>query len=83
MNHYVSISPYELGSNKLPDLLIIITPLMRKNFEKYGRDQFTSFDFTFNLIKDAHPDSNMKYKLGCFMGLSNCRKLVPFALVIT
>jgi len=53
MNYYISIAPYELDSSRLPDLLIIITPLMKKNYERYG--QFTAFDLTFNLIKDAHP----------------------------
>ena len=53
MNYYISIAPYELDSNRLPDLLIIITPLMKKNYQRYG--QFTSFDLTFNLIKDPHP----------------------------
>ena len=53
MNYYISISPYELDSNRLPDLLIIITPLMKKNYQRYG--QFTSFDLTFNMIKDPHP----------------------------
>ena len=48
-----SIAPYELDSNRLPDLLIIITPLMKKNYQRYG--QFTSFDLTFNMIKDPHP----------------------------
>ena len=53
MNYYISITPYELDANRLPDLLIIITPLMKKNYQRYG--QFTSFDLTFNLIKDPHP----------------------------
>ena len=56
---------------------------MRKNFEKYGKNQFMSFDLTFNLIKDNHPVTNERYKLGCFMGLSSSKRLVPFALVIT
>ena len=36
---------------------------------------------TFNTIKDLHSDSGIKYKIGCFMGLSKCRRLVPFGLV--
>lgn len=42
-----------------------------------------TFDMTFNLIKDVHPETNNHYKLGCFMGLSNSKRLVPFGLVVT
>jgi len=53
---------------------------MRKNFDMYGDS--VSFDLTFNLVKDHH-DSGRKWKLGCFLGLSASKHILPFALVAT
>jgi hypothetical protein len=49
--HYeVSVLPYELHIKTLPQLLII-TPLMKANFLRYGRNQFCSFDLTHTLFR--------------------------------
>jgi hypothetical protein len=57
--------------------------MMKLNFNKYGRGEFCSFDLTHHLIRELSPHSNSPYKVGCLMGLSSSRKLVPFGLVIT
>jgi hypothetical protein len=55
---------------------------MKNNYKKFGAGQFVGFDFTFNLIRDRH-DSGLSFKVGCIVGLSNTRRLVPFALVVS
>jgi len=51
---------------------------MKRNFQDYG--DLVSFDLSFNLIKDQHP--NGKYwKIGCFLGSSSTKKMVPLAIV--
>lgn len=54
---------------------------MKQLFQKYG--QFVGFDLTYNLVKDTIGPDHKKYKLGAILGLSACKKIVPFALVIT
>jgi hypothetical protein len=39
----------EIKSDSLPELMIVVTPQMKKNYHKYG--EFVGFDFTFNLIQ--------------------------------
>lgn len=60
---------------------MFVSPLMKQNFERYGRQQFVSYDLTFNLIKELH-SSEKSYKIGMFVGLSCSRRIVPFALTI-
>lgn len=53
---------------------------MKQNFHKFGN--WVGFDFTFNLIQENH-NNGKNWKTGCFMGISNSRKMVPFALVLS
>ena len=62
--------------NYEPDLTIIISELMKQNYKRFG--QWTTFDFTYNIV-----DSAQSFKVGCFVGLSFSRKIVPFGLVIS
>ena len=66
--------------NELPALMIIVTPKMKDNFEKYGN--WIGFDFTFNLIQENHSNGK-NWKVGCFMGISSSKKMVPFGLVLS
>jgi len=82
LNYHISTDPFERNFESLPELLMIISPLMMRNYELYGAGQFCAFDLTFHLIRDRHANGRT-FKVGCFIGLSNTRRLVPFALVIT
>jgi len=51
---------------------------MKRNFQDYG--DLVSFDLSFNLIKDQHPNGK-HWKIGCFLGSSSTKKMVPLAFV--
>jgi len=53
---------------------------MRADFEEHG--SVVSFDLTFNLVKGITA-SGKRWKLGCFLGSSRSRRLVPLGLVLT
>ncbi len=55
---------------------------MIQNFNKFGKNQWCCIDFTWNMIKDKI-DKNKHFRLGCFMGISNTFKMIPFCLVVT
>lgn len=71
--------PYYFGMNELPDLMIVVTPLMKENYKKFG--DWMGFDFTFNLIQEIK-DKRQPYRVGAFVGISSSKKIVPFGLVI-
>lgn len=60
--------------------MIIITEKMKTNFEKYG--DWVGFDLTFNIIQEKHA-SGKDWKIGCFMGISSTKKIVPFGFVLS
>jgi hypothetical protein len=70
---------YYFGMNELPDLMIVVTPLMKENFGKFG--DWMGFDFTFNLIQEIK-DRKQPYRVSAFVGISSLKKIVPFGLVI-
>lgn len=72
--------PYEVKKDEEYDFIIAVSPLMKSHFEKYG--QWTSLDFTYNMVTPRER-SGKKYAVGCFVGLSSCKHIVPFALVIS
>ena len=53
---------------------------MKRLFAHYG--DVVSFDLSFNLIKNPHR-SGKKWKVGFFLGTSNCKHVVPLGLVAT
>jgi hypothetical protein len=55
---------------------------MKANYELFGSAQVIAYDLTFHLFREKH-DSGKDFKLGAIVGLSNTRRIVPFALVIT
>lgn len=71
--------PYEIKKDEEYSFIIAVSPLMKSHFEKYG--QWTSLDFTYNMVTPKERGAN-KYAVGCFVGLSSCKHIVPFALVI-
>jgi hypothetical protein len=71
--------PYYFGMNELPDLMIVVSPLMKENFRKFG--DWMGFDFTFNLIQEVK-EERQPYRVGVFVGISSSKKIVPFGLVI-
>jgi hypothetical protein len=75
----VQSDPYYYGMNELPNLMIVITPLMKENFKKFG--EWMGFDFTFNIIQEIK-DREQPYRVGVFVGISASKKIVPFGLVI-
>jgi len=72
--------PYYENMNELPELMLIVTPKMKENFEKYGN--WVGFDFTFNLVQENH-ENGKSWKVGCFMGISSSKKMVPYGLVLS
>ena len=59
--------------------MLVVTPKMKENFQKFG--DWIGFDFTFNLVQEKHK-SGKDWKVGCIMGISNAKKIVPFGLVL-
>ncbi len=53
---------------------------MKNNFAAYG--DVVTFDLTFCTIKSIHP-SGKAWKIGCFLGNSCTKKMVPIGLVVT
>jgi hypothetical protein len=53
---------------------------MKENYAKYGH--YIGFDFTFNMIQEVYRNGK-RWKVGCFMGISSSKKLVPFGLVVS
>lgn len=53
---------------------------MKELFRDFG--DLVSFDLSYSLIKNDHP-SGKKWKVGCFLGSSSSKKIVPLALVAT
>lgn len=58
---------------------MVFTPEMKKQFATYG--DLVSFDLTFSLVKGQQ--SSQKWKLGCFLGQSRAKHMVPLGLVLT
>ena len=52
--------------NELPDLMIIVTPLMKENFKRFGH--WVSFDYTFKLVQEIK-ENKQPYRIGVFLGL--------------
>jgi hypothetical protein len=52
---------------------------MKKAFQDYG--ERVSFDLTFRLIKNRTEEGG-SWKVGVFLGLSACNRLVPFGIAI-
>jgi len=59
--------------------MVVVTPQMKENFYRYGH--WIGFDFTFNLVQEKYQDKN--WKVGCFMGISGSKKMVPYGLVLS
>ncbi len=72
--------PYEYGMDKLPNIMIIVSPLMKENFQRFG--DWMGFDLTYNLIQEQ-TEEGRKWGLGVFTGISSSKKIVPFGLVLT
>lgn len=64
-----------------PDLLIMISPLMKQNYELFGAHQFAAMDTTFNLIKEKG-ENETDYKVGFIVGLSYSKRIVPYAMFV-
>jgi hypothetical protein len=43
--------PFPLEEDALPDIFLTSTKSMIQNFDKYGRNQFVTFDLTYNIVK--------------------------------
>ena len=71
--------PYEYGMDHLPNLMIIVSPLMKENFLKFG--DWMGFDLTYHLIQEKSEEGR-SWGLGVFMGISSSKKLVPFGLAL-
>ena len=63
-----------------PLVFVAVNQEMKANFAKYG--DIVSFDLTFNLIKNQHK-SGEKWKVGCFVGMSNAKRITPFGFAVT
>lgn len=72
--------PFSENMNELPELMMVVTPKMKENFHKYGN--WVGFDFTFNMVQENHANGK-NWKVGCFMGISSSKKMVPFGLVLS
>ena len=65
--------------NELPDLMVIVSPLMKENFRHFGH--WMGFDFTYNIIQERNKEGRA-WRIGIFTGISSSKRLVPFGLVI-
>ena len=65
--------------NELPDLIIIVSPQMKENFQLYG--DWMGFDFTYNIVQGVN-ETGRQWKVGIFTGISASKKIVPFGLVL-
>ena len=63
-----------------PELLFATNRIMKNQFQIYG--ETVSFDFSFNMVRNTHP-TGKKWKIGCFLSLSSCKRLVPLAVVFS
>lgn len=72
--------PFSENMDELPELMVVVTPKMKQNFHKYGN--WVGFDFTFNLVQENHSNGK-NWKVGCFMGISSSKKMVPYGLVLS
>ena len=63
-----------------PLIFLAVNQEMKANFAKFG--DVVSFDLTFNLIKNQHL-SKEKWKVGCFVGMSNAKRITPFGFAAT
>jgi hypothetical protein len=50
----VQSDPFFYGMNELPNLIIIVTPLMRENAITFG--QWMGFDMTYNLVQEKNDE---------------------------
>jgi hypothetical protein len=75
----VQSDPFHYGMNELPDLMLVVTPLMKENFSLYGH--WMGFDFTYNIIQDVNHEGR-PWRIGIFTGISSSKKIVPFGLVV-
>jgi hypothetical protein len=80
MNCDIRSDPFFEGMNEWPQLMIVATPKMKDYFHKYGN--WVGFDFTFNLVQENYANGK-SWKVGCFMGISGSKKMVPFGLVLS
>jgi hypothetical protein len=60
--------------------MIVVTPKMKENFHRYGN--WVDFDFALDLVQETHTNGK-NWKVGCFMGISSSKKIVPFDLVLS
>jgi hypothetical protein len=51
------------NNDKCPQVLVAVSPNMRKNYEKYG--EMVSFDITYNLLKNVSSNGH-RYRIGVF-----------------
>lgn len=64
MDYNIYIDPYDKSFQGLPSLIVVISPLMKRNYEKYG-DKI-GIDATYKLVKDLN--LNKTYKLVLMVG---------------
>lgn len=62
-----------------PDLLLLTTPHMKENFQKYG--ETVGFDLTYNIIREK-PQNGVQFSIGVFAGLDKYLKITPFGVAI-
>ena len=49
----MAIEPFDRDSSMLPEMLLVVSPSMKRMFKKYG--SVVSLDFTYKLVRDIHP----------------------------
>jgi hypothetical protein len=64
----------------IPEIFLLFNSQMKRHFGMYG--DMASFDLTFLMIKGEN-FSGLRWKLGCFIGLSSARHIVPLGLILT
>jgi len=63
-----------------PSMLVVVNEEMRRQFAAIG--EVVTFDLTFKMIK-GESEAGGRWKLGCFLGTSPTKRMVPLALVVT
>jgi hypothetical protein len=50
MEYEIQSEPFEFEMNELPDILVLVHPLMKEKFQRYGN--CVGFDTTYHTIKE-------------------------------
>lgn len=87
-NNETRMLPFPLEGDELPDIFLTATKSMIENFNNYGRNQFVTFDLTYNIVKEVKKEivnnevKVRKWGVGLFLGKNNHNKAICFCICL-